>query len=153
MADARGSREFRGAGLLCDGLRRIHEETGERQAKCCADAGEQRRRGVAAGVGDTLGTAHGIGLAYAEFGKAKHPTRCGAVSGRGIDDARATPRQGVDHGHRVAGGIVDREKPLHPSNVMLFNPTTQKADRVGFRRLADGRKVRFFKSNGEVLDT
>ncbi len=36
---------------------------------------------------------------------------------------------------------------------MLFNPTTQKGDRVGFRKLADGRKVRFFKSNGEVVDT
>ena len=36
---------------------------------------------------------------------------------------------------------------------MLFNPTTQKGDRVGFRLLADGRKVRFFKGNGEVLDT
>ena len=53
----------------------------------------------------------------------------------------------------VAGGIVDREQPLDPSNVMLFNPTTQKGDRVGFRRLADGRKVRFFRSNGEVVDT
>jgi large subunit ribosomal protein L24 len=53
----------------------------------------------------------------------------------------------------VAGGIVDREQPLAPSNVMLFNPTTQKGDRVGFRKLADGRKVRFFKSNGEVVDT
>jgi large subunit ribosomal protein L24 len=36
---------------------------------------------------------------------------------------------------------------------MLFNPTTEKGDRVGFRRLSDGRKVRFFKGNGEVLDT
>jgi large subunit ribosomal protein L24 len=36
---------------------------------------------------------------------------------------------------------------------MLFNPTTEKADRVGFRQLSDGRKVRFFKGNGEVLDT
>ena len=53
----------------------------------------------------------------------------------------------------VAGGIVDREQPLEPSKVALFNPTTQKADRVGFRKLADGRKVRFFKSNGEVVDT
>ena len=53
----------------------------------------------------------------------------------------------------VAGGIVDREQALAPSKVMLFNPTTQKGDRVGFRRLADGRKVRFFKSNGEVVDT
>jgi large subunit ribosomal protein L24 len=53
----------------------------------------------------------------------------------------------------VPGGIVEQEKSLDESNVMLFNPTTQKADRVGFRRLSDGRKVRFFKSNGEVVDT
>jgi large subunit ribosomal protein L24 len=53
----------------------------------------------------------------------------------------------------VPGGIVEQEKSLDVSNVMLFNPTTQKADRVGFRRLADGRKVRFFKGNGEVVDT
>ena len=53
----------------------------------------------------------------------------------------------------VPGGIVEQEKSLEPSNVMLFNPTTQKADRVGFRKLSDGRKVRFFKSNGEVVDT
>ena len=53
----------------------------------------------------------------------------------------------------VAGGIVEQEKPLHPSNVLLWNPTAQKGDRVGFRQLTNGRKVRFFKSNGEVLDT
>jgi len=50
------------------------------------------------------------------------------------------------------GGIVEKEMPLHVSNVALFNPATQKADRVGVRVLEDGRKVRFFKSNGEVLD-
>jgi large subunit ribosomal protein L24 len=43
--------------------------------------------------------------------------------------------------------------PLDGSNVMLFNPTTNKGDRVGFRLLTDGRKVRYFKSNDEVLDT
>jgi len=53
----------------------------------------------------------------------------------------------------VAGGIVEQEKSLDASNVMLFNPTTEKGDRVGFRLLSDGRKVRFFKGNGEVLDT
>ena len=53
----------------------------------------------------------------------------------------------------VPGGIVEQEKSLDASNVMLFNPTTQKADRVGFRKLSDGRKVRFFKGNGEVVDT
>ena len=51
-----------------------------------------------------------------------------------------------------AGGILDKEMPLHISNVALFNPTTEKGDRVGFKILEDGRKVRFFKSNGEVVD-
>jgi large subunit ribosomal protein L24 len=52
----------------------------------------------------------------------------------------------------VAGGIVEVERPLDASNVMLFNPTTEKGDRVGVRTLTDGRRVRFFKSNGEVVD-
>ena len=52
----------------------------------------------------------------------------------------------------VAGGILDKEMPLHISNVALFNPTTGEGDRVGFKTLEDGRKVRFFKSNGEVVD-
>ncbi|TQV65329.1 MAG: 50S ribosomal protein L24 [Halothiobacillaceae bacterium] len=52
----------------------------------------------------------------------------------------------------VPGGIIDKEMPIEVSNVMLFNPATQKGDRVGFRTLDDGRKVRFFKSNGEVVD-
>lgn len=52
----------------------------------------------------------------------------------------------------VAGGIVEREAAVHVSNVMLFNPLTKKGDRIGFRILEDGRKVRYFKSNNEVLD-
>ena len=52
----------------------------------------------------------------------------------------------------VPGGIVQKEAPIHVSNVMLFNPATKKGDRVGFKRLDDGRKVRIFKSNGEVVD-
>ena len=52
----------------------------------------------------------------------------------------------------VTGGIMDKEMPLERSNVMLFNPATSKGDRIGFRTLEDGRKVRFFKSNNEVLD-
>lgn len=52
----------------------------------------------------------------------------------------------------VAGGIVNIEMPLAISNVMLFNPATGKGDRVGFKILEDGRKVRFFKSNDEVVD-
>ena len=50
------------------------------------------------------------------------------------------------------GGIIDKEMPLHVSNVALVNPATGKADRVGFKTLDDGRKVRYFKSNGETVD-
>jgi large subunit ribosomal protein L24 len=50
------------------------------------------------------------------------------------------------------GGIVEKEMPIQASNVALFNAATQKADRVGFKVLEDGRKVRVFKSNGEVVD-
>jgi large subunit ribosomal protein L24 len=50
------------------------------------------------------------------------------------------------------GGIVSKEVPIHVSNVAIWNPVTGKADRVGFRLLEDGRKVRFFKGNGEQLN-
>jgi large subunit ribosomal protein L24 len=49
------------------------------------------------------------------------------------------------------GGIVDKEMPIHISNIALVNPTTNKADRVGFKFLEDGTKVRYFKSNDEVI--
>ena len=52
----------------------------------------------------------------------------------------------------TTGGIVDKDMPIHDSNVALFNPATQKADRVGFKLLGDGRKVRVFRSNGEQVD-
>ena len=52
----------------------------------------------------------------------------------------------------ITGGIVDKDMPIHVSNIALFNPATQKADRIGFKSLADGRKVRVFKSNGEQVD-
>lgn len=57
-----------------------------------------------------------------------------------------------DPARNQAGGIIERESPIHASNVMLFNPATQKGDRVGYRALEDGRKVRIFKSTGEVVD-
>jgi large subunit ribosomal protein L24 len=59
---------------------------------------------------------------------------------------KANPTAGVE------GGIVEKEMPLSISNVMLFNSMTNKGDRVGFKVLEDGRKVRYFKSNGEVVD-
>ena len=50
------------------------------------------------------------------------------------------------------GGIITKEMPIHVSNIAIWNPVTQKADRVGIRMLEDGRKVRFFKSNGEQIN-
>ena len=52
----------------------------------------------------------------------------------------------------VQGGIIEKEMPLHASNVMLFNPITKKADRIGIKTLEDGKRVRYFKSNNEVVD-
>jgi large subunit ribosomal protein L24 len=52
----------------------------------------------------------------------------------------------------ITGGIIEKEMPVHISNVALYNPATKRADRVGIRTLQDGRRVRYFKSNGEVVD-
>ena len=52
----------------------------------------------------------------------------------------------------TTGGIVEKEMPIHISNVAVFNPATQKADRVSIKTLDDGRKVRVFRTNGEMLD-
>ena len=57
-----------------------------------------------------------------------------------------------DPSRNVPGGIVEKEAPVHVSNVQLFNPVTNKGDRVGFKSLADGRKVRIFKSTSEAVD-
>jgi large subunit ribosomal protein L24 len=59
---------------------------------------------------------------------------------------RPNPQRGI------AGGIVEKELSIDRSNVMLWNPITKKGDRVGIRTLADGKKVRFFKSNKETVD-
>jgi large subunit ribosomal protein L24 len=62
---------------------------------------------------------------------------------------RPDPNQGIQ------GGIEEREMPLHISNVMLYNPDTKKGERVGFRWLGEGsqaRKVRIYKSTGEIVD-
>ena len=59
---------------------------------------------------------------------------------------KPNPQKGVE------GGIVEKEAPLQISNVALYNPATEKADRVGFKFLEDGKKVRYFKSNNELVD-
>jgi large subunit ribosomal protein L24 len=55
-------------------------------------------------------------------------------------------------GRGSAGGIIEKEAPIQCSNVMLYNPMKKAGDRIGFRFLEDGRKVRYFKSDGEVVD-
>jgi large subunit ribosomal protein L24 len=60
--------------------------------------------------------------------------------------AKPNPMKGIN------GGIMEKEMPIDISNVALFNHTTQKGERVGFKMLEDGRKVRVFKSSGEVVD-
>ncbi|MFT5260666.1 MAG: large subunit ribosomal protein L24 [Gammaproteobacteria bacterium] len=60
---------------------------------------------------------------------------------------RGNPQTGV------TGGIIPKEMPIQISNIALVNPATGKADRVGIKTLDDGRKVRFFKSNGETVDS
>ena len=50
------------------------------------------------------------------------------------------------------GGIIEREMPLHASNIMIYNPISKKADKIGFKFLENGKKVREYKSNKEVID-
>ena len=59
---------------------------------------------------------------------------------------RPNPQRGV------AGGIIEKEMPMHACKVMLWNPVAKKGDRVGVRTLQDGKRVRYFKSNNEVVD-
>ena len=67
----------------------------------------------------------------------------------GINLAKKHQKGNLNAG--IAGGIVEKEMPMDASNVMLVNPATGKGDRVGFKTLDDGKKVRYFKSNGEVV--
>ena len=68
----------------------------------------------------------------------------------GINSAKKHQKANPTKGQ--TGGIVNMNMPIEISNIALFNPQTQKADRVGFKTLEDGRKVRIFKFNGELVD-
>jgi large subunit ribosomal protein L24 len=74
----------------------------------------------------------------------------GRVVVEGVNMVKRHVRPNPNRG--VTGGIVDQEASIHVSNVGLLNPATGKPGRVGFRNLADGTKVRFFKKSGEVVD-
>jgi len=75
----------------------------------------------------------------------------GKIIVQGINIAKKHQKGNPNAG--IAGGIVEKEMPLDASNVMLVNPATKKGDRVGFKVLEDGKKVRYFKSNGEVVSS
>lgn len=68
----------------------------------------------------------------------------------GINQAKKNQKPNPNAG--VSGGIIVKDMPINISNVGLYNPTTKKADRVGFRFLEDGKKVRYFKSTNEIVD-
>jgi large subunit ribosomal protein L24 len=68
----------------------------------------------------------------------------------GVNKVKKHERPNPNKG--TTGGIVEMEKPIQVSNVAIYNPATQKADRVGIRILEDKRKARYFKSNGQLLD-
>ncbi|PWQ94162.1 50S ribosomal protein L24 [Leucothrix arctica] len=73
----------------------------------------------------------------------------GKVLVQGVNTAKKHQKGNPNAG--IAGGIIDKDLPIEASNVMLVNPATGKGDRVGFKVLEDGKKVRFFKSNGEIV--
>ncbi len=74
----------------------------------------------------------------------------GKVLVEGVNIAKKHQKPNPNAG--VQGGIIEREMPLDQSNIMIFNPITKKGDRVGIKTLEDGKRVRFFKSNNEVVD-
>ena len=82
-------------------------------------------------------------------GKVREVLASGQLVVEGINVAKKHQKPNPNAG--VTGGIVEMEMPIQASNVMLWNPESEKGDRVGFKLVKD-KKVRFFKSNGEVLD-
>lgn len=86
--------------------------------------------------------------------KGKRGTVLSAANGRVVVENCNIAKKHVKANPNVGetGGIQEKEMPLHISNIGLFNPATEKADRVGIKTLKDGQKVRYFKSNNEVVD-
>jgi len=83
-------------------------------------------------------------------GAVLHVVDAGHVLVEGVN--RVKKHQRPNPMKNTPGGIVDKEMPLPVSNIAIFNPTTRKADRVGIKLHDDGRRVRYFKSNGEMID-
>ena len=91
-------------------------------------------------------------IAGRDKGKRGDVTRivdAGHVLVSGVNQVKKHQRPNPMKGQQ--GGIVSKDMPIHVSNIALWNPVTKKPDRVGFRTMEDGRKLRFFKSNGELV--
>ena len=70
-----------------------------------------------------------------------------------VDDVNVIKRHTKPNPNKgITGGIIEKEAPIQLSNIAIYNPDSKKADRVGFKILEDGKKVRFYKSTGEVVD-
>lgn len=69
---------------------------------------------------------------------------------QGVNLVKKTVRRNPERG--IEGGFISKEAPLDISNVAILNPRTQRADRIGYKFLEDGKKVRYFKSDGEIVD-
>jgi large subunit ribosomal protein L24 len=87
---------------------------------------DKGKRGTVVSVGDDTVVVEGINLAKRHM--------------------KPNPQRGM------SGGIVEKEMPLHISNVAIYNALEGKGDRIGYKRLEDGKKVRIYKSTGEVVD-
>lgn len=74
----------------------------------------------------------------------------GMILVEGINQVKKNQKPNPNAG--VSGGIIVKDMPINISNIGLYNPTTKKADRIGFKFLEDGKKVRYFKSTNEVVD-
>ena len=83
-------------------------------------------------------------------GKIRSVKSNGRVIVDGVNVAKKHQRPNPNAG--IEGGIVDITMPIHASNVMHVNPASGKGERIGFKTLDDGKKVRYFRSNGESLD-
>ena len=83
-------------------------------------------------------------------GKVLKPLSNGRYLVAGVNIIKKHTRPNPQAGQQ--GGIIEKEAAIQASNVAIFNPQTQKADRVGLKFLEDGKKVRFYKSNNEVID-
>jgi large subunit ribosomal protein L24 len=68
----------------------------------------------------------------------------------GINQVKKNQKPNPNAG--ISGGIITKDMPINASNVGIYNPTTKKADRVGFKVLENGKKVRYFKSTNEIVD-